>query len=98
MVNQAEYVIHICVVTPQEYVNIYSTRRPVGQKNRGGRWRVEERVACRGEELRGGSLGTLFIHMYKCVCVYIYVMYIYIYIYVYIYIYIHIYTYIYISG
>jgi len=25
--NQAEYVIHICVVAPQEYVNIYSTRR-----------------------------------------------------------------------
>ena len=26
-VNQAEYVIHIRVVAPQEYVNIYSTRR-----------------------------------------------------------------------
>jgi len=26
-VNQAEYVIHILVVAPQEYVNIYSTRR-----------------------------------------------------------------------
>jgi len=25
--NQAEYVIHIRVVAPQEYVNIYSTRR-----------------------------------------------------------------------
>jgi len=27
-VNQAEYVIQIFVVVPQEYVNIYSTRRP----------------------------------------------------------------------
>jgi len=27
-VNQAEYVIHIFVVAPQKYVNIYSTRRP----------------------------------------------------------------------
>ena len=27
--NQAEYVIHIRVVAPQEYVNIYSTRRAV---------------------------------------------------------------------
>jgi len=26
-VNQAESVIHILVVAPQEYVNIYSTRR-----------------------------------------------------------------------
>jgi len=26
-VNQAEYVIHMRVVAPQEYVNIYSTRR-----------------------------------------------------------------------
>ena len=26
-VNQAEYIIHIRVVAPQEYVNIYSTRR-----------------------------------------------------------------------
>jgi len=26
-VNQMEYVIHILVVAPQEYVNIYSTRR-----------------------------------------------------------------------
>ena len=26
-VNQAEYVIRIRVVAPQEYVNIYSTRR-----------------------------------------------------------------------
>jgi len=26
-VNQAEYGIHICVVAPQEYVNLYSTRR-----------------------------------------------------------------------
>jgi len=25
--NQAEYVIHILVIAPQEYVNIYSTRR-----------------------------------------------------------------------
>jgi len=25
--NQAEFVIHIVVVAPQEYVNIYSTRR-----------------------------------------------------------------------
>ena len=29
-VYQAEYVIHIGVVAPQEYVNIYSTRRTVG--------------------------------------------------------------------
>ena len=28
-VNQAEYVIHILVVVPQEYVNIYATRRVV---------------------------------------------------------------------
>jgi len=28
-VNQAEYVIHILVVAPQEYVNIYSTRKPI---------------------------------------------------------------------
>ena len=28
-VNQAEYGIHILVVAPQEYVNIYSTRRVV---------------------------------------------------------------------
>jgi len=28
-VNQAEYGIHIRVVAPQEYVNIYSTRRVV---------------------------------------------------------------------
>ena len=27
MVNQAEYVIHVRVVAPQEYVSIYSTRR-----------------------------------------------------------------------
>ena len=27
-VNQAEYVIHILAVAPQEYVHIYSTRRP----------------------------------------------------------------------
>ena len=27
--NQAEYGIHILVVAPQEYVNTYSTRRPV---------------------------------------------------------------------
>jgi len=26
-VNQAEYVIHILVVAPQEYVKLYSTRR-----------------------------------------------------------------------
>jgi len=26
-VNQAEYAIHLLVVAPQEYVNIYSTRR-----------------------------------------------------------------------
>jgi len=26
-VNQAEYVIHILVVAPQEFVNAYSTRR-----------------------------------------------------------------------
>jgi len=26
-VNQAGYVIHILLVAPQEYVNIYSTRR-----------------------------------------------------------------------
>jgi len=26
-IHQAEYVIHILVVAPQEYVNIYSTRR-----------------------------------------------------------------------
>jgi len=26
-VNQAEYAIHVLVVAPQEYVNIYSTRR-----------------------------------------------------------------------
>jgi len=26
-VDQAEYVIHILVAAPQEYVNIYSTRR-----------------------------------------------------------------------
>jgi len=26
-VNQAEYVIHIRVIAPQEYVKIYSTRR-----------------------------------------------------------------------
>ena len=29
-VNQAEHVIHILVVAPQEYVNIYSTRRVIG--------------------------------------------------------------------
>jgi len=29
-VNQAEYVFHIRVVAPQEYVNIYSTCRRVG--------------------------------------------------------------------
>ena len=28
-VHQAEYVIHILVVAPQEYVNIYSTRRTI---------------------------------------------------------------------
>jgi len=28
-VNQAEYGIHIRVVAPQKYVNIYSTRRAV---------------------------------------------------------------------
>jgi len=28
-VNQAEYVIHICRVAPQEYMNIYSTRKEV---------------------------------------------------------------------
>ena len=28
-VNQAEYVIHILVAVPQEFVNIYSKRRPV---------------------------------------------------------------------
>jgi len=27
-INQEEHVIHIRVVAPQEYVNIYSTRRP----------------------------------------------------------------------
>jgi len=27
-VNQAEYVISICVAAPQEYVNTYSTPRP----------------------------------------------------------------------
>jgi len=26
-VNQAGYVIHVLVIAPQEYVNIYSTRR-----------------------------------------------------------------------
>jgi len=26
-VNQAEYGIHVCVVAPQKYVNIHSTRR-----------------------------------------------------------------------
>jgi len=30
-VNQAEYVIHFLVVAPQEYVNIYSTRRVLGE-------------------------------------------------------------------
>jgi len=29
-VNQAEYGIHVLVVAPQEYVNIYSTRRVIG--------------------------------------------------------------------
>ena len=33
-VSQEEYVIHICVVAPQEYVDIYSTRRLVGIKLR----------------------------------------------------------------
>jgi len=28
-INQAEYVIHIRVVAPQEYVNMHSTRRTV---------------------------------------------------------------------
>jgi len=33
-VNQAEYVVHILAVAPQEYVNIYSTRRVVGLRGR----------------------------------------------------------------
>jgi len=33
-VNHAEYGIHIRVVAPQEYVNLYSTRRCVGLKRR----------------------------------------------------------------
>jgi len=41
-VHQAEYVIHI--LAPQEYVNIYSTRRAVGH------------VCCRFG--RGGTLGA----------------------------------------
>ena len=34
-VHQAEYVLHIRVVAPQEYVNIYSTRRMVTGMVRG---------------------------------------------------------------
>jgi len=30
--NQAEYVIHILVIAPQEYVNIYSIRRTVSSQ------------------------------------------------------------------
>ena len=32
-VNRAEYGIHILVVAPQEYVNIYSTRRVAAPKS-----------------------------------------------------------------
>jgi len=31
-VNQAEYVLHILAVASQEYVNIYSTHRQLGQR------------------------------------------------------------------
>jgi len=33
-VNQAEYAIRIPVAAPQEYVNTYSTRRPVSRQPR----------------------------------------------------------------
>jgi len=41
-VNQAEYGIHILVVAPQEYVNIYSTRRPVSLSG-------EDSCSCEGQ-------------------------------------------------
>jgi len=33
-VNQAEHVIHILAVAPQEYVNLYSTRRNASSNQR----------------------------------------------------------------
>jgi len=41
-VNQTEYVIHVIVVAPQEYVNICLTRRAMGLH--GQRWGVTHRL------------------------------------------------------
>jgi len=39
-VHQAEHVIHMLVVAPQEYVNIYSTRRVAHRRGLGLRVKV----------------------------------------------------------
>jgi len=45
-VNQAEYVTHVLVVAPQEYVNTYSTRRTVRRRQFGGEHRPFKDALC----------------------------------------------------
>jgi len=57
-VNQAEYSIPILLVAPQEYVNIYSTRR-VGASIQSGSLTRSANAAGRSERAAGRADGSL---------------------------------------
>jgi len=69
-VEQAEYVFHIRVVAPQEYVNIYSTRRVtsvlLNRRNKRRAWGSRRRRTCSSTQgRRQTSVGGVVVW---CVC------------------------------